>query len=105
MYAAIHKKHFKTSAALLVGLACLLLFLSIGQDLFHNHEADSDTHHECPAYQIFLMLSAAIVVDCMCRFFFLVVLFFKRIFRPSDDSIFRLSHHSRAPPFRVLKAD
>lgn len=99
MYLGIRKNHFKPSASLLIGLACLLILLSAGQDLFHNHHPDSDAHQDCPAYQIYLMFSAAIVVDCTYRFFFLIVLFFKQIFCQSGHAIFHLCHHSRAPPF------
>ena len=93
MVTGIRKNHFKPSVSLIIGLACLLLLLSTGQDLFHNHEPDSDSHHECPAYQIYLMLSAAIVFDCTCRFFLLLVLIFKRIFRQAEYSNFHILHH------------
>jgi len=85
----------------LVGfLVILLLALSAGQELLHNHEADLEDHHDCPAHQLALLFSSTIIVYfvfsvllSLCEF-----LFFPQF--QISYSCFNCVFHSRAPPFQ-----
>jgi len=43
-------------------LIFLILILSCCQDLLHNHKPDGKHHHDCPAFQIFLIFNNAIIL-------------------------------------------
>ncbi len=83
---------------LLYLLVFTLLFLSTGHEFMHNHEPDTEEHHDCPAYQIEFLLSSFIIH----YYFFAVTIIFIVVltFRPSHiiDSTTPRGIDARAPP-------
>jgi len=43
----------------------LMLFLSTGYDLFHNHQPDFEHHEDCPVYQFLIVLGAVGIVGAL----------------------------------------
>lgn len=81
----------------------LLLLLSSGHDLFHNHEPDFEHHHDCPAFQIYLLFSSTIIYHCVFCFILSVCAFLFLIQYNSEYSFFKYTYDSRAPPFQIIK--
>lgn len=103
MFAGI-KKNIKTNNHyLIVLLVFLLLLLGSGQELFHNHEPDLEHHHDCPAYQLYLLFSSILIFDCIFYFILLLIVALKLIHYEPNHSYFYKNHYSRAPPFPILK--
>ena len=84
-------------------LVLLLLFLSSGYDLFHNHEPDLEHHQDCPAFQIYLLFSSTIIYHCVLCFILSVCAFLFLIQYNSEYSFFKYTYDSRAPPFQLIK--
>ena len=84
---------------LLILFIFLLLFLSVGHDFLHNHEPDLKYHHDCPAHQIFLIFSSAIVFNFILCIFLLVWLYHSIIKLYSICTFNYCIYESRAPPF------
>lgn len=89
----------KNNHYLIVLLILLLLVLGSGQELLHNHKADSEHHHDCPAYHLFLLFSSILIFN---------FIFFVTIQRFSSLKFIRYEaiciyiykyYHPRAPPF------
>jgi len=84
-------------------LIILMLVLSSGFNLLHNHEPDFKYHQDCSAYQIYLLLSTIIV---SCYTFSLTICFltfFQLCQHNTVDSFLKYTFNSRAPPFQILK--
>jgi hypothetical protein len=81
----------------------LLLLLGSGQDLLHNHEPDLEHHHDCPAYQLYLLFSSILVFFCIFYFFIFTLLTLRLILCKPNHSYFNRNYYSRAPPFHILK--
>ncbi len=80
-------------------LIVLMLVLSSGYNLLHNHEPDLKYHQDCSAYQISLLLSTIIVYYYT---FGLVLCFLAFIYSYQYNivySFFKYTFNSRAPPF------
>jgi hypothetical protein len=103
MFARIRKNIQTNNHNLIVLLVFLLLLLSSGQELFHNHDPDFEHHHDCPAYQLFLLFGAILIFDCIFSFLFLIFITLKLIQFEPNHSYFYNTYYSRAPPFQILK--
>ena len=84
-------------------LIVLLLFLSSGQDLLHNHKPDLKKHDDCPAHQIFLLFSSTIQYFITFSFLLLICVFVALFQLESAYSFFKYSFYSRAPPFQICQ--
>lgn len=47
------------------GLIALVLFLSTGHDLFHNHQPDFENHEDCPVYQFLVVLGSVGIIGAL----------------------------------------
>jgi len=105
MFAGL-RKNIQTSYLfyILSLLVVLLFFLSSGHDLLHNHEPDLEDHHDCPAFQIYLLFSSAIVYYCAFCFIIGILTFVLLYQYNSVYSIFKYTFNSRAPPFQIFKS-
>ena len=103
MFAGIKKNIQMSNHYLIVLLVLLLFLLGSGQELYHNHEFDLEHHHDCPAYQLYLLFSSILVFDCIFYFFILVLITLRLIHHQPNHSFFHRNYYSRAPPFQILK--
>ena len=103
MFTGIRKNIQTSKHYLVLSLVFLLLLLCSGQELFHNHEPDLEHHHDCPAYQLYLLFSSILFLDCI--YYLLLLIFVTLIFIccEQDHSFYYRNYHSRAPPFQILK--
>lgn len=98
------KKYIQTSSYYsILFLVFLLLFLSTGQVLFHNHEPDLEHHHDCPAYQLYLLFSSTLIFECIYYLIILIFTYLCFISGKTKYTFFNKTYHSRAPPFQILK--
>lgn len=84
----------------LYGLIFLWLVLSVGHELFHNHEPDLLSHQDCPAFQLYLLLNSTILVLWIFHFIFTICALF---FINEYNVTYRFSNKTyfpRAPPLR-----
>jgi len=94
------RKNIQTSLLfyLLYLLVFTLLFLSAGHEFMHNHEPDTEEHHDCPAYQIGILLNSLIIY----YFFFAITSLFILFLRFQRTRIIgitiRRDIDARAPP-------
>lgn len=84
-------------------LVFLLLLLGSGQNLFHNHEPDLEHHYNCPAYQLYLLFISILILDFIFFFIISILTILRLIHYETYHSYFYRNHHSRAPPFQILK--
>jgi len=84
-------------------LVLLLLILSSGQDLFHNHEPDFKDHQDCPAFQIYLLFSSTIVSYCVFCFILSFCTVLLLVHCNSVYSLFKFTYDPRAPPFQIIQ--
>ncbi len=103
MFAGINKNIKSNNHHLIILLVFLLLLLGFGQELFHNHEPDLEHHHDCPAYQLYLLFSSILIFDCIFYFIILIIAALKLIRYEPNHSYFYKNYYSRAPPFQILK--
>jgi hypothetical protein len=76
----------------------ILLFLSAGQELMHNHEPDHKVHSDCPAHQIGLLFNSPLF---QIFFFFITIVFVQFLkFQHTRfiDCTIRREINARAPP-------
>ncbi len=99
MFTKTIKKLRTGSSYLPILLVLLLLFLSSGHDLFHNHKPDLEHHHDCPAFQIVLSFSSIIVYYFIICFILSVCAFFPFVRQNVEYTSPRSDYHPRAPPF------
>jgi len=103
MFAGIRKRIKTSNLYFVTGLLVLLmLFLSIGQDLFHNHKPDLEQHDDCPAFHIYLLFSASIVFDCIYWFILLLLVVLNLTCYRPVFYYFQKTHNPRAPPFQIF---
>jgi len=79
-------------------LVLILLFLSTGHELMHNHAPDTEEHEDCPAYQIEFLLNSLLIP---AFFFSLIITFFLFFSIPKISEIDSATHreiYPRAPP-------
>jgi len=103
MFAGIIKNIRASNHYFIVLLLFLFLLLGSGQELFHNHEPDLEHHHDCPAYQLYLLFSTILIFDCIFYFFIIILVTLGLIHYESNYSYFHSNYYSRAPPFQILK--
>jgi len=103
MFAGITENKKTNNHYLIVLLVFLLLLLGSGQELFHNHEPDLEHHHDCPAYQLYLLFSSILIFDCIFYFFIFILVTLRLIHYEPNHSYFNRNYYSRAPPFQILK--
>jgi len=102
MFAGIRKNIQTGYLNYIIGLLLfLLLFLSIGSDLFHNHKPDLECNDDCPAFHIYLLFSSTIIFYFI--FWFILAIFTILILiRFNSNYLFtRRTNDSRAPPFQI----
>jgi hypothetical protein len=93
----------KINRYLVVGLLFLMLLLGAGQEYVHDHEPDLEHHHDCPAYQLYLLFSLIFICFCVFWFLFLLLVVFQVLSSHLNYSAFYRHYFSRAPPFRIVK--
>jgi len=84
-------------------LVFLILFLSSGHDLFHNHEPDLKHHHDCPAHQLYLLFQSIFIfvfIFLFLRFKFVCSIIIECGYVQKYGNY---NYYSRAPPFEKLK--
>jgi hypothetical protein len=97
------RKNFQTSNIYLCALLIsLFLLLGSGQDLFHNHEPDLKHHHDCPGYQLNLLFSSVLIIDCVFFFIISLIVTLKYFQSEFHHAYFSDHYYSRAPPFQIL---
>ncbi len=86
------------SKIITIAVIVIILSFSLGLDFLHNHEADFHKHEDCPAHQIYCLLSSV----TFAVFLFIIIIVFL-FFLDTQVSCLNLSFHkdsylSRAPP-------
>lgn len=101
MFTNLRKKFQKRSLLYLIyGPIILLMIMSAGHDLFHNHEPDLFRHHDCPAFHLYLLLTTMILFIWI---FFTVFALYAIIFISEYKFVCCLTndiYFSRAPPLQ-----
>jgi hypothetical protein len=102
MLATMRKAIQASFLSYLVGsLVFVVLLLTLGQGLLHNHEPDLEHHHDCPAFEIYLIFSSVIVQYCLFFFVLICCAFVAPIEYFSAYLFFAAPHDPRAPPFQI----
>ena len=82
-------------------LIILVLLLSSGQDLFHNHAPGLEHHHhDCPAQQLYLLFNSVLIFNFVLFVLIIVFLILKSFDFDSKYGFFSKNYYSRAPPFQ-----
>lgn len=79
-------------------VALLLLLIASGAELLHNHDADFNEHHDCPAHQLQAILSTALFVSITFVIYLRHTNFFPHSEYTHDISIIPQPQKTRAPP-------
>jgi len=94
-----YKKSRYPSTGIAATLILLLFILTVGLDLFHNHEPAFFDNDDCPALHLNLLLTAAQIALFLWFIFFYVKIYLFISFA-SIAPLFPINNSdSRAPPF------